>query len=94
VVRAVETRRPVIRDGNAGWSGWIDEYGVIKYEAKDARGRVYFRGHQVADIQRDVAWVGRQSFYVQHGDWFVVVSGALVVGAVLLLRSPRFRFSQ
>lgn len=30
VLRAVETRRPVLRAGNAGWSGWIDEVGAIR----------------------------------------------------------------
>ena len=30
VLRAVETRRPVLRAGNAGWSGWIDECGAIR----------------------------------------------------------------
>ncbi|MDA8528091.1 apolipoprotein N-acyltransferase [Opitutaceae bacterium] len=30
VLRAVETRRPVLRVGNAGWSGWIDEFGAIR----------------------------------------------------------------
>ena len=29
VLRAVETRRPVLRCGNAGWSGWIDEFGRV-----------------------------------------------------------------
>ena len=30
VLRAVETRRPVLRAGNSGWSGWIDECGAIR----------------------------------------------------------------
>lgn len=30
VLRAVETRRPVLRAGNAGWSGWIDEVGAVR----------------------------------------------------------------
>jgi hypothetical protein len=38
--------------------------------------------------------VGQASYYVQHGDWFVVVSAALVIVMVLLLRSTRFRFSR
>jgi apolipoprotein N-acyltransferase len=32
VLRAVEMRRPVLRAGNSGWSGWIDEYGAIRAE--------------------------------------------------------------
>jgi apolipoprotein N-acyltransferase len=34
VLRAVETRRPVLRCGNGGWSGWIDEYGSIRGELR------------------------------------------------------------
>ncbi|MFT3784368.1 MAG: apolipoprotein N-acyltransferase [Nibricoccus sp.] len=34
VLRAVEMRRPVLRSGNGGWSGWIDEYGFIQAELK------------------------------------------------------------
>jgi apolipoprotein N-acyltransferase len=30
VLRAVETRRPVLRAGNSGWSGWIDECGAVR----------------------------------------------------------------
>jgi apolipoprotein N-acyltransferase len=30
VLRAVETRRPVLRAGNSGWSGWIDECGEVQ----------------------------------------------------------------
>ncbi|EIP97148.1 apolipoprotein N-acyltransferase [Opitutaceae bacterium TAV1] len=32
VLRAVEMRRPVLRAGNSGWSGWIDECGAIRAE--------------------------------------------------------------
>ncbi len=91
VLRAVETRRPVLRDGNGGWSGWIDERGVIRFTAQ-RKGSVYFRGVDAVDVTRDPRWVGRQSFYVQHGDWFVIVSFALVIAMLFLLRSSRFRF--
>jgi apolipoprotein N-acyltransferase len=85
VLRAIETRRPVLRCGNAGWSGWIDEFGAIQKVVRDADGSIYFRGTQVADVTRDRRWVGRNSFYVEHGDWFVAVSACLsLVGACLL----------
>src|SRR5690606_12316837 len=63
VLRAVETRRPVLRSGNGGWSGWIDEYGVIRDVLVNGDGSIYFRGGTVFPITRDSAWVGRQSFY-------------------------------
>ncbi|HEY0947637.1 MAG TPA: apolipoprotein N-acyltransferase [Opitutaceae bacterium] len=98
VLRAIETRRPVLRCGNAGWSGWIDEFGAVRAvlqrvqrEAEtgavrdvasvnpEDEGTIYFRGSGIAEVTRDHRWAGRQSFYVQHGDWFVLVSAVLAV---------------
>ncbi len=85
VLRAVETRRPVVRCGNGGWSGWIDEFGNIRSVMKDEGGSVYFRGTATVDVTRDSRWVGRRSFYVEHGDWFVAAcAGVAVMGAFLL----------
>jgi apolipoprotein N-acyltransferase len=92
VLRAVETRRNVLRNGNGGWSGWIDEFGFIRHVVKNKEGSVYVRGNDTVDVTRSPTWIGRQSYYVQHGDWFVVVSAALVGAMVLLLRSKLFRF--
>ena len=77
VLRAVETRRPVIRCGNSGWSGWIDEYGHIRGVMTSNAGTIYYRGTQTFDVMRDPDWAGRDSFYTQHGDWFVLVSATL-----------------
>jgi apolipoprotein N-acyltransferase len=85
-LRAVETRRPVLRCGNAGWSGWIDEFGNVRMYMKDENGSVYFRGTSMARVTRDQRWVGRNSFYVEHGDWFIAVCAVLaVMGAALLM---------
>lgn len=81
VLRAVETRRPVLRSGNGGWSGWIDEYGVIRDVLVDEEGSIFFRGGSVYPIARDSAWADRESFYVRHGDWFVAACGLFVLGA-------------
>lgn len=106
-LRAVETRRPVLRIGNAGWSGWIDEFGVVRAvlqkvsrrnadgtwrqvvstKIHEENGSIYFRGSAVVDVERDVRWIGRESYYVQHGDWFVLVSLGLFVGAVILAQN-------
>lgn len=85
VLRAVENRRPVLRSGNGGWSGWIDEFGNARFNMRDENGRIYFRGAQVVSITRDSRWIGRMSFYTRHGDWFVLLSLGLVVGASWLL---------
>jgi len=81
VMGAVETRRPIIRCGNNGWSGWIDEYGNIRgvmTDTGDNTGTIYFRGTQTFNVMRDPDWIGRDSFYVRHGDWFVLLGGVLV----------------
>jgi apolipoprotein N-acyltransferase len=77
VLRAIETRRPVLRCGNGGWSGWIDEFGSIRDTLTNAGGSIYTRGTRTLDVTRDARWIGRQSFYVQYGDWFLLVCAAL-----------------
>jgi apolipoprotein N-acyltransferase len=89
VLRAVETRRPVLRCGNGGWSGWIDEFGNIRKVMEDESGSVYFRGTMTVDVTRDQRWVGRRSFYVEHGDWFVAACALVaLMGAFLLGDGP------
>ena len=89
VLRAVENRRPLLRVGNGGWSGWIDEYGLIRNVLLNDEGTIYFRGGTVFEIDRDRRWVGRTTFYTRHGDWFVWVSlGLVLIGAFLLKRRP------
>ena len=85
VLRAVETRRPVIRCGNEGWSGWIDEFGGIRGVVAHDDGGIYFRGAATFPVTCDARWVGRHSFYVDHGDWFVGVSACLAAFAALLV---------
>jgi len=79
VLRAVETRRPVLRCGNSGWSGWIDEFGVTRGVMAEENGSIYCRGVKIVPIRRDARWVGRQSFYTLYGDWFVAMSAGLVL---------------
>ncbi|KXU37538.1 acyltransferase [Cephaloticoccus primus] len=86
VLRAVETRRPVIRVGNSGWSGWIDEFGNVRDTMTDAEGSIYFRGVKTISLSRDTRWAERQSLYVRYGDWFVLLCAALALSAWALLR--------
>lgn len=92
VLRAIETRRPVIRVGNGGWSGWIDEFGNVRATVENDAGSVYFRGAQTLEVTRDQRWVGKQSYYTQKGDWFLLGCVGLAAGAyyvVLMMRPPR-----
>jgi apolipoprotein N-acyltransferase len=76
VLRAVENRRPVMRAGNGGWSGWIDSHGTVREVLRDAEGSVYFRGGGTLDVFCYESWARRQSFYTRHGDWFVGLAAA------------------
>ena len=98
VLRAVELRRPVLRCGNGGWSGWIDEFGTIRAvltrgpdgeihtdpKAADD-GTIYFRGTATVNVTRDSRWITAQTFYAQHGDWFVVACAVVAALALALM---------
>ncbi len=86
VLRAVETRRPVLRCGNAGWSGWIDEFGNVRATVTNDRGSIYFRGARTIEVSRDARWVDRITFYAEHGDWFVIVAAGLAMFGVAALK--------
>lgn len=86
VLRAVENRRPLVRVGNSGWSGWIDEYGNIRLNLKDADGSIYFRGAQSANVTRDLRWVGRKSFFTEKGEWFIGLAAGLAALGFLFVR--------
>jgi apolipoprotein N-acyltransferase len=79
VLRAVENRRPVMRCGNGGWSGWIDAYGTVRDVLYDEHGSIYFRGGGSYTVSQFKVWMRQQSFYTRHGDWFVALCGGLVV---------------
>lgn len=86
VLRAVEVRRPVIRCGNNGWSGWIDEWGNIRGVLVNDEGSIYFRGGGVFPVYRDSLWSDKLTFYVRYGDWFVILSAFLMflgVGVII-----------
>lgn len=51
VIRAVENHLPIVRCGNAGWSGWIDENGIIRDVLRDDKGSIYFEGAGVFEVR-------------------------------------------
>ena len=89
VLRAVETRRPVVRVGNGGWSGWIDEYGYIRAELRDENESIYFRGYRDVVINRDLRWRDELTFYTRRGDWFVLVGAVLATVAFYVVATLR-----
>ena len=84
VLRAVENRRPVMRAGNGGWSGWIDSYGTVRDLLLNTDGTVYFRGGGAYTIFQFEEWTRQQSYYTRHGDYFVAWSGGLALLSLLL----------
>ncbi len=95
VLRAVETRRPVLRCGNNGWSGWINELGMVRQVLVGEDGTVYSAGQKadgsrgagmVLDVRRISAFEGSSTFYVRHGDWFVFLCAAFVLGGLMYFR--------
>ena len=85
-LRAVETRRPVVRVGNGGWSGWIDENGNIRRVLESNTGSIYFRGGEVVEVSYNPQTLREQTFFVRYGNWFIWVCFALVVLFFLALR--------
>lgn len=78
VLRAVETRRPVLRSGNGGWSGWIDEWGNIRKVVTNEEGTIYFKGGETVPVFRDQRFDGVVTPYVANGDWFVAFCGVVL----------------
>ncbi|NBD37966.1 MAG: apolipoprotein N-acyltransferase [Verrucomicrobia bacterium] len=90
ILRAVETRRPVVRCGNAGWSGWIDEYGQIRHIVVDGDGSIYFQGVDVAEFSLSKFWRGKESLYLKGGYRFPwICLGLVLAGGALAIRNPR-----
>lgn len=81
VLRAVETRRVVLRVGNDGWSCWIDEYGHVV----ESLG-LFEQEWTAWDITRDRRWVGKKTPYVERGDVFVWACYGLLALCVIWIR--------
>lgn len=90
VLRAVENRRPVMRCGNGGWSGWIDCFGTIRYVLHNEDNSIYFRGGGSYSISHFREWMWQQSFYTRYGDCFVLLCGmfTLIAAGMLKLLKP------
>ena len=84
VLRAVENRRPVIRCGNAGWSGWIDPYGSVRDVLTNEANSIYFRGSGSFSLTIDKQWQSYTSVYTRYGDWFVWLSAIFAMFASLI----------
>ncbi len=74
VLRAIETRRVILRVGNDGWTGWIDEYGNVMDSLTP-----WEQEWTVWDVTRDRRWIGQITPYVKNGDWLVALCAGMVL---------------
>lgn len=86
VLLAAATGLPVVRCGNAGWSGTIDASG--RASPVLANGTIYFRGAQVGAPLRLPRQSPPATLWVAQGDWFIGVGGILF-GLAYLWRRRR-----
>ncbi len=100
MLRAIETRRPIIRCGNDGWSGFVDQDGdafPVEENGRTvstgwilrAQGTTYFRGIGALFAYTNPQFDGVETFYVRFGDWFVGLSGLLALGGWLILKTRK-----
>lgn len=85
-LRAVETRRPVVRCGNHGWSGWIDEYGNVRDVLTGPDGSIYDRQSKTFALSYDPAFRGKLTFYARYGNWILWLGLLCLIGAGALQR--------
>lgn len=93
VMQAVNLGVPVVRCGNAGWSGSINPLGHMAAMTDDGseEGTIYFRGQKSFDVfgwrraddDGNALGAGGRTFYARHGDWFVSLGGLLFLSAYL-----------
>lgn len=76
VLRAVENHRPLMRTGNHGWSGWVDEWGRTRATLTNQDGSIYTRGWLTVQLDHLPELARQPSFYQRFGDWFVLLCAA------------------
>lgn len=87
-VLAASTGLPVVRCGNAGWSGYISPLGRGE-PVLDASGSIYFRGAGRFDVYGTPAASRKPTPYVLYGDRLVAAGAGLFAFALLRRRYAR-----
>jgi len=72
-LRAVETRRFLLRATNTGVTAVVDPYGRLTLEAPS---------HTAAVLTAGFTYRGEQSFYTRNGDWFAALCALLTLAAL------------
>ena len=89
VMRAVENRIPVLRCGNAGWSGWIDPKGIQKSVLKDEDGSIYFQAVSTLEISLpSQPTTSSDKGYPDYFIWFCIGYTIWMLLRMIKLRFP------
>ncbi|MFM7181490.1 MAG: apolipoprotein N-acyltransferase [Verrucomicrobiales bacterium] len=89
-LRCIETRRPMVRAANTGWSGVIDRTGVVRAEIIDTKsGSPQIAGTLIADVELDKN--PPLTFHTRFGDVFSFACGFAALLGILLHWRPRPR---
>jgi len=59
----------------------------VRAVLSDSERGIYFRGSRTLDVTRDARWIDRASFYVEHGNWFILVAAVLAAAGGWLIRN-------
>lgn len=92
ILRAAETKRPFMRVGNAGQSGWIDEHGQIQEILLNTNHSPYFRG--IGTIHFTYSPSRTLTPYVKIGDHYhVIISliSILILGYIIFHKQQLIR---
>jgi apolipoprotein N-acyltransferase len=81
LLRAAETKLPLLRVANTGVTCLIDRYGRPIQVLRDAQGSTFEKGVLLSRIS--VPRHPIPTFYTKHGDWFSYLCLALMIAALL-----------
>jgi len=87
ILLAAATGLPVIRCGNAGWSGTINRFGQAK--AMTQNDTVYFSGQSVVGPILIPSHPSPKTFWVRHGDWAIGIGGLFFAFAYMSRRRQK-----
>jgi apolipoprotein N-acyltransferase len=79
VLRAIENRIPLLRCGNAGWSGWIDRRGNQRQVLRDENGSIYFEGAWTLELKIPTSSTLSAEGYEDYFLWFCLASSAWLI---------------
>ena len=83
VFRCVETRLPMVRSANTGVTCFINQFGRVTQKLSDSAGNQFIEGVLTGEVRVPIDY--EPTFYVQHGEWFASLCGAIAAATVTFL---------